>query len=381
MPVVHERPTASRRPAADLVARLCQAAAEHRAHGEERSCLHPRVQAMLAASPLPRAALPAGCGGLEWTAPQIMDAVRAVAAADPSAGWVAAIHAPAGAFLSRAEPALARVLAGAAPVIGGSSVPAGTASPQHDGVRVRGRWPLVSGAPGMTLAALAAPLDGAGGNALRWWLVPRGKLAVEDDWDAFGLRGSASCSVVCDAVVPADHSIRLSDPPLVDAPLFRYPLYGLLAGCIAVVAQGVAERALAAFARLARTAGTRHDPRPLAAQPAAQEAFAAADGRVRAAAGALAAAAADAWSSAAEGEVPVVLRARLRLACCDMAEAAEHACRRLFDAAGSAALHRCHELEGCWRDAVAVSRHALVAGHGRRIAGNAVLASIASADL
>ncbi|MFD8670512.1 hypothetical protein ACFV1U_34675 [Streptomyces microflavus] len=378
MTTVQMRPAPADRTA---VGELARSAAEHREHGERHGTLHRLVWAALEQSVLPRVALPAYCGGLEWPVQQILDAVRQVALADPAAGWVAAIHAPAGAFLARLDPDTARTLAGRSPVIAGSSMPAGTAVPHGDRVRLSGRWPLVTGAPAMTLAALAAPHTTDQGTVTRWWLVPREDLEVEEDWDALGLRGSASHTVTCATSVPAGHSIALTDPPRTDTPLFRYPLYGLMAGCIAAVAQATAERALTAFATLAGGTRTRHTSGTLAQQGHVQSAFARASGRVSAAVALLETATARAWAAALEGEVPPGERALLRSACCQMAEAAEHACRDLFDAAGSAAIHRANGLESCWRDAVVISRHALVAARGRQLVGAFELTSTAAKDL
>ncbi|MFB6884172.1 hypothetical protein ACFCY8_25420 [Streptomyces noursei] len=361
---------------------LCQKAAEHREHGERHGTLHPTVWQAVADSVVPRVAVPAQCAGLQWPVPRILDAVHRVAVADPAAGWVAAIHAPAGAFLSRLDPAIALGIAGPRAVIAGSSLPAGSIEQHQAGVRLSGRWPLVTGAPAMTLAALAAPVHGPDGAATtRWWLVPRRELTIEEDWDALGLRGSASYTVACAADIPFEHGICLTDEPFVDAPLFRYPLYGLMAGSIAAVAQATAERALTAFTTLAARTHTRHAAGTLAEQPTAQAAFARADGRLRAATALLDSATTAAWTSALAGQVPGAERALLRSACCQMAEAAEHVCRELFDAAGTAAVHRASGLEGCWRDAVTISRHALVAHRGRQLAGAYELTTVSAKDL
>ncbi|MET8816071.1 hypothetical protein ABZW47_29210 [Streptomyces sp. NPDC004549] len=364
------------------LAELCRLAAEHREHGERHGTLHPKLWHAVEESVLPRVAVPAQCAGLEWPVPRILDAVHQVAAADPAAGWVTAIHAPAGAFLSRLDPAIALGLAGPRPVIAGSSLPVGSTERHPAGVRLTGRWPLVTGAPAMTLAALAAPVHGTDGTAAtRWWLVPRRHLTIEEDWDALGLRGSASFTVGCDTDVPFEHGICLTEAPRLDAPLFRYPLYGLMAGCIAVVAQATAERSLTAFNQLAARTHTRHEAGTLAQQPTAQAAFARAQGRLRAATALLNSATTAAWNSALAGHVPDAERALLRSACCHMAEAAEHVCRELFDAAGTAAVHRHSALEGCWRDAVTISRHALVAQRGRQLVGAYGLNAAAAKDL
>lgn len=362
------------------VEHLSRTAQLHREFGEQHGTLHPQVWETLTNSPLPRAALPAHCGGLQWDVPQILLAVRTVALADPAAGWVTAIHAPAGAFLSRLDARTAGDLAGPASVLAGSSVPVGRTETEGEGVRLRGRWPLVTGAPAMTLAALAAPADTTSSPSTRWWLVPRSQLAIEEDWDAIGLRGSASYTVACDTLLPPTHSINLTDPPLADGALYRYPLYGLLAGCIAEVARATGEQARDAFTRLVSTT-SRHGMPPLADQPAVHAAFDQADGRLRAATALLDAATDTAWRSALNGHVNAAQRALLRTACCQMAEAAEYACRTLFDAAGAAAIHRSARLEGCWRDALTISRHALVAARGRRLAGAHHLTATTARDL
>ncbi|WP_191094104.1 acyl-CoA dehydrogenase family protein [Nocardia colli] len=364
------------------VAELCAAAQTHREHGERHGTLHPEVWRELAESPLPRAALPTEFGGLEWSAPQLLEAVRKVSAADPAAGWVAAIHGPAGAFLSRLDPSAAQDFADRRLVVGGSSMPVGTAVRHGGRVRLQGRWPLVTGAPAMTLAALAAPTTGPDGvTVTRWWLVPSSVVSIENDWDALGLRGSASYTLGCDTEVPLAHGIDLTGPPAVDAPMFRYPLYALLAGCIAEVARATADRALAAFTELAVGIRTRYGAGPLAEQPIAQAAYARAHGQVRAAVALLDSATTAAWISAQAGPVPTEQVALLRSACCQMVDTAERACRELFDAAGSAAIHRRNGLEGCWRDAVVISRHALVAARGRQLVGAHHLTSRVAKDL
>ncbi|MEU5084836.1 MULTISPECIES: acyl-CoA dehydrogenase family protein [Streptomyces] len=381
--VAHTPPSGTRHTVADDIAGVCEAARTHRAYGEEHSTLHPQVWEALRSSPLPRAALPKHCGGLEWGAPHIVEAVRVVAAADPSAGWAAAIHAPAGAFLARLDPPLAKELcppsetAVAAPVIGGSSVPAGTTAPAGDRMRLQGRWPLVTSAPQLTLAALAARTE----EGTRWWLVPGTELRVEDDWDAVGLRGSASHSVSCDTLVPAGHSVCLTDPARIDGALYRFPLYGLMAACIAAVAEATAERALEAFAALAQTARPRHATGSLAHLPAAQEHYAAASARLSAASAFMREAAGQAWHDAVRGQVENAARARLRAAGAHLAATSAEVCQSVFEAAGAAGLYRSSPLEGCWRDAAVASRHALVAAHGRRLAGAQMLTGSAGGHL
>ncbi|MFD4943591.1 hypothetical protein ACFWNT_13870 [Streptomyces sp. NPDC058409] len=362
---------------------VCKTARDHRDYGEHHSTLHPEVWQALRASPLPAAALPVAFGGLQWPAGQIIDAVRQLALADPSAGWAAAIHAPAGAFTARLDTQTAAELGlgpgKPPPLIAGSSIPAGTAEPDNENVRLRGTWPLVTAAPQMTLAVLAAP--DPGDHATRWWWVAQDNVHVLQDWDAVGLRGSASCSVTCDTLVPRDHTVRLTEPAAFDESLYRFPLYGLMAACIAAVAQATAEQALAAFRELATTATPRHAAATLAHLGPVQETYAHAATRLSAAAAHADSTVETAWKAAQNGTVPGTERAALRAACSHLVQTSATLCQDLFETAGSAALHRRSPLERYWRDSAVAARHALVASRGQQLAGALMLTGTAAKDL
>ncbi|MFE2639530.1 hypothetical protein ACFXKF_33010 [Streptomyces scopuliridis] len=362
---------------------VCKAARDHRDYGERHSTLHPEVWQALRDSPLPAAALPAVFGGLQWPAGQIIDAVRQLALADPSAGWAAAIHAPAGAFTARLDTQTAAELGlgpgKPPPLIAGSSIPAGTAEPDTEHVRLRGTWPLVTSAPQMTLAVLAAP--DPQDHATRWWWVAQDNVDVLQDWDAVGLRGSASCSVTCDSLVPRHHTIRLTEPAAFDEPLYRFPLYGLMSACIAAVAQATAEQALAAFRELATTSTPRQAAATLAHSGPVQETYAHAATRLTAAAAHADSTVETAWKAAQNGTVPGIQRAALRAACSHLVQTAAVVCQDLFETAGSAAVHRRNPLEKYWRDSAVAARHALVASRGRQLAGALMLTGTAAKDL
>lgn len=362
---------------------VCKIAREHRDHGERHSTLHPQVWQALRASPLPAAALPLAFGGLQWPAGQIIAAVRRLALADPSAGWAAAIHAPAGAFTARLDTQTAAELGlgpgKPPPLIAGSSLPAGTAEPAQDHVRLRGTWPLVTSAPQMTLAVLAAP--DPEDHATRWWWVAQDNVHVHPDWDAVGLRGSASCSVTCDTLVPRNHTVRLTEPAAFDEPLYRFPLYGLMAACIAAVAQATAEQTLAAFRELATTATPRHAAATLAHIGPVQEMYAHAATRLSAAAAHTDSTVETAWKAAQNGTVHGTERAALRAACTHLVQTCATVCQDLFQTAGSAAIHRRSPLERYWRDSAVAARHALVASRGRQLAGALMLTGTTAKDL
>ena len=55
-------------------------------------------------------------------------------------------------------------------------------------------------------------------------------LQVLDTWHTLGLRGTGSHDTVADEVfVPADRVFSLFDGPILDRPLYRFPVFGFFA--------------------------------------------------------------------------------------------------------------------------------------------------------
>jgi alkylation response protein AidB-like acyl-CoA dehydrogenase len=372
----------------DQVQAACQAAADHRDHAERSGRLHPRVSDALLECGLDRACLPRAFDGLEMPPPRLLQIVTALSRADAAAGWTAAIHAPAGIFAALLTVPAADTLLDAEKSpgwIGGSSHPAGTADPVSGGYRLNGTWPLVTGAHQLHLAFLAAHIRHGDGRPqeVRWFCVHGKDLEAGEDWDAHGLCGTDSSSItVTDLIVPADHTIDLAaGTPTVDAPLFRFPRFGLLACCLAAVAVGTADHAHRLFVELA----SRHRPRngsgSLAEQTAAQITAAQTAARLGAAHLYLSHTVETTWQAAQAGPVSEAARAELRLAAAEATRAASEITRALYEAAGSAAVFRSTGLERCMRDQAVISRHALLAAPGTQRAGHYLLTATCPKDL
>lgn len=375
-------------PAQDVAA-ACQTAAAHRDHGEQTGELHPAVWDALSQCDLARACLPQALGGLEVAPPHLLEVVTALARADASAGWAAAIHAPAGIFAGLLPEAAAAAVVGDAtgkPVwIGGSSQPGGTAVRVPGGFRLSGSWSLVTGAHRLDVAFLAARLSGPAEESQRvaWLCLRRGDWDVQPDWAAHGLRGTDSATLtVQDVTVVAEHIVDLAaDQTGACTPLSRFPRFGLLACCLAAVAAGTAEHAQQVYGELAGRHQPRHGVGTLADQPAAQITAAACTARLTAARLYLTDAVNTAWQAALTGPVSEALRAALRLAAAETTSAAITVTRDLFEACGSAAVYANAELEGCMRDLAVIGRHALLAAPARQRAGRYLLTSDCAKDL
>ncbi|MFI0742328.1 acyl-CoA dehydrogenase family protein [Streptomyces sp. NPDC021100] len=360
----------------------------HRAYGQEHRRLHPAVWRELQHSGLAGACLPASLGGTPLPVPGLLAAITELAAADASAGWVAAITGPAGLFAALLPHDAARALlsaaaAGQVPFLGGSSHPAGIAeAAPGGGYQLSGRWPLVTGARRLHLCFLAARL-GADGE-VRWCAVPREAVEVEDDWRAHGLQATDSVTVHTRRLhVPAEHLVDLTTnaPTEGDDPLSAFPRYGLMAAALAAAAVGAAHAAVDRFAQVAG----RHRPRGAAGvlgqQGHVHEAAARAQGRLESADTYLTHTATQAWEAAHHGRVDGRLRAALRLAACEAADAARVCAHRLFQASGSAGVYEAGGLAAPMRDLDVMAQHALLGPAAAQRAGRYLLTGDCPKDL
>lgn len=114
-------------------------------------------------------------------------------------------------------------------------------------------------------------------------VLQRSLVHLLDNWDAFGLCGTGSGEFeVRDAFVPLVHSASLFDGPRIQTPLYRFPVFGLLAIAIAAVATGLAREALASFISDASRSAPQASIKPLSSRATVQEAVARGDLRLSA---------------------------------------------------------------------------------------------------
>src|SRR3979411_339791 len=109
-------------------------------------------------------------------------------------------------------------------------------------------------------------------------------LQVLDTWHTLGLRGTGSHDTVADAVfVPADRVFSLFDGPILDRPLYRFPVFGFFALSIAAAALGERRAAIHDPVELACAKKGLGSTRTLAERPAIQAAVATAESALGAA--------------------------------------------------------------------------------------------------
>jgi 3-hydroxy-9,10-secoandrosta-1,3,5(10)-triene-9,17-dione monooxygenase len=317
---------------------------------------------------------PARFGGYEADPRTFLTAVRLIASACGSTGWVSSVVG-----VHPWQLALFP-LAGQQEVWGddrdtrmsSSYAPTGKATLTGGGHRLSGRWSFSSGCDHATWVLLGGivrdgedrPVD------FRTFLVPRSDYRIEDVWDTVGLRGTGSNDILVDDVfVPAHRSLSFTDTSRCvcpgqeanPAPLYRIPFGSLFSYAITTPIIGMATGAYDAHVAYQR-ARVRA---AYAGQKAAEDPFS--QVRVAEASCELDAA----WlqlennmrelmeHAVAGTEIPIPLRLRVRRDQVRGTGRAITAVDKLFENSGGRALASGTAIQRFWRDAHAGRVHAI----------------------
>lgn len=353
-------------------------ARERAAGAEANRSADPDVIRALRDSHLFTMCAPLAVGGSEADPVTTIGAIEAVARGDGSAGWVLMIAAETtGIGGSHLDPVMAaEVYADPGVMVCGALNPVGTASIVDGGVVVRGRWPFASGSQHADWFWAQCVVDGRRGETLEV-LVPRGDYAVDETWNAPGLRGTGSHDVVLsDCFVPAARITRTRHTrPATPNRLDVLPVTSRLAYNKVGVATGITRAAIDHFVELAATRTPRLARGALLRErPRAQLAVAEAEARLGGARGFVFDAVGSLWDTVAGGGRPTTRQTALvRLACSHAVRECAAAVAGLFEAAGTAMSDAAHPLARCFRDVNVVGQHLMVSPHAIDDAGRVLL--------
>ncbi|MBI1187941.1 MAG: hydrolase [Alphaproteobacteria bacterium] len=331
-----------------------------------------------------RMAAPKAYGGLETPPLEMFETIEALAETDASAAWcvmIAATTSVLGAYLPESE--ARSVFADPLSIATGVYAPMGKAELDGDSYVVSGRWKWNSGGQvshwlcgGCVLFENGAPQPGAdGAPSHRMMLFPAHEAEFIDTWRTSGLKGTGSGDMAVARIrVPRGRSVSLvDDAPRVNAPLYAFPVFGLLSIGIAAVASGNARGALDEFAA---AAASKKLPggRTLASRGAVQGAYAGAYAEV-AAARALLLQEIDAAQRAASAgaALDATQRARVRLAATHLTRTAAHNVRVVQDLAGGGSVFLDDPLNRRLVDAQTMTAHMMVAPATMELTGRALL--------
>ncbi len=327
----------------------------------------------LAEAGLFRIAIPRVYHGAECHPSECVRVIEEISRADGSAGWCLMIGAVTAVLAGFLPERAAREIYAADPCVitGGAVAPTGKAIAVDGGYRVTGRWQWGSGTQNCSwIAGGALVIDGqsvrrlGGGDAqIRLMMFSADQTRIFDTWYSSGLRGTGSHDFeVKDAFVPAERAIALGiAPPLVDAPLCRFPLFGMLALGVSAVALGIARRATDELIALATKKKPTWERQTLAQSPRVQADVAHAEAALRSARSFLFDAIDAAWAPAAAGETPSIeLRRDLRLAVANAAWESARSVDLMYNAGGGSSVHAASPLQRCFRDAHTITQHRMV---------------------
>jgi indole-3-acetate monooxygenase len=366
----------------DALSRHASALARNVAATTERERALPQALVdELRATGLMRAGVPTALGGLEASPATTLSAAETIARGDASAGWCVSIAATSS-LLSAYLPAegASEIFGDPRMVAAGVWAPRGRAAIVEGGLRVSGRWPFCSGISHSEWLFAGCLLDdgqaGTAGPSLRVAAFPTAELEILDTWHTSGLRGTGSHDAVADELFVPDHRVLslLDTGPRVDAPLYRFPVFGFFALSIAAAALGNARGAIDDLSELAAGKTGEGSSRVLAERPATQSAVGEAEAALRAARALYYEAIDEAWVAAQRvGPVEERLRLGLRLAATHAVRTSAEVARSMYDLGGGTAIYEDSPLQRRFRDAHTATAHFQVNPATWELAGRVLL--------
>lgn len=356
-------------------------AGELAAETESRHRLADELVARLRDSGLLRAGAPFEVGGLELAPGSALRCAEEIARGDASAGWCVSI-AITSSLLAAYLPAEGRaeLFGDGRRIAAGVWAPRGRARPVDGGVAVSGRWAFCSGITHSDLMFAGCFLENGSSSASERPMpsvaaIGKEDLQIQDTWHTLGLRGTGSHDAVADDVfVPDTRVFSLFDGPVLDRPLYRFPIFGFFALSIAAAALGNAQAAIDDLVALAAGKVGQGSSRTLAERTPTHASVAAAEASLRAARALYYDAIEGAWQ-AAQGDEPVsvALRTDLRLAATHAVRTSAEVARSMYDLGGGTAIYDDSTLQRRFRDAHTATAHFQVNEASRELPGRILL--------
>jgi len=317
---------------------------------------------------------PSRFGGLEADPITFLTAVRHIASACGSTGWVASVlgvHAwQLALFPVQAQDQVWAADSGTR--MSSSYAPTGKAEAVSGGHRLTGRWSFSSGCDYATWVLLGAIVSDADGNPadFRTFLLPASDYVIDDVWDTVGLRGTGSNDVVVSgAFVPEHRSLSFTDvfrcacpgQEANPAPLYRLPYGSLFSYAITTPIIGMAMGAYEAHVAYQRErVRASYVGQKASEDPHSQVRVAEAAAELDSAWLALERNMTELMGLARAGEkIPVPLRLRVRRDQVRGTGQAITAVDRMFENSGGRALRSGTPIQRFWRDAHAGRVHAI----------------------
>ena len=317
---------------------------------------------------------PARFGGIEADPMTFYEAVRMIASACGSTGWVASVVGVHAWQLALFPAAAQDEVWGDDPAtrMSSSYAPTGRARVAEGGYTLTGRWSFSSGCAHASWVLLGGIVTDAEKNPVdfKTFLLPISDYQIDDVWDTVGLRGTGSNDIVVEGVfVPEHRSLSFADvtkcvcpgQELNTAPLYKVPFGSVFSSTITTPIIGMASGAYDAHVAYQRDRiSTAYLGAKTAEDPFAQVRVARAGAEIDAAWLALQHNMTELIAHARAGEpIPMPLRLRIRRDQVLGTERSVRAVDMLFENSGGRALRNGTAIQRFWRDVHAGRAHAI----------------------
>ncbi|MBB3112717.1 alkylation response protein AidB-like acyl-CoA dehydrogenase [Paenibacillus phyllosphaerae] len=188
--------------------------------------------------------LPEEVGGTMTALPEALRIFEQASWINGSFGWAITIGSGGNYFYSCFPASIsAEVFMRKEAVIAGSGHPSGVARKVAGGYVLNGSWKYNSGSPYATTFTTTCTVDDPGKpgeQSILAFVVQPEQVRIEEDWDAFGLRSTAShTTIVTDAFVPEHLAFDVSHSTFHNHPIYRYPFLPFAEASFAAVAIGI----------------------------------------------------------------------------------------------------------------------------------------------
>ncbi len=338
----------------------------------------------LAADGFYRTLVPPALGGMGLSPAVVAEISEVLAMGNASAAWCTFIGSTSQIMFAALESAqLAQVLANPDVITAGVFAPSGTATAGEgpdgaEGYVVNGRWAWASGSHNAEWISGGVQIDSGQSTdsaqpALGRVFFRPEDIVLHDDWYTSGLRGSGSSIFEADDVwLPSDriaYERAILKSPYAAQPLYRMPLFGLLALPIGAIALGMARACIDEVIEVATSKVPQGSRRTLGQRPSLHSAVAVADTEVRAARTLLYAEIGAAWERAQHGLADLEIRRNLRTATTHAMQTSLRVTQSMNSAVGGTAVFEASPLQRHLRDAQTASAHFMVAMPVMELAG------------
>ena len=326
--------------------------------------LPPDLAARMAGKGLFGLYVPRELGGPETDPITAFHVVEEIAQADGSTGWCVFNGTAVSSAVVRISPQAAKEIFGDPPCVlgSGSARAGGTARITDGGYIVSGRWNFLSGIDHSTAIFVACrvmddngPVENDDGSPrMQTVVLPVAKGEVLDTWSTLGMRGTASSDAEFSEVfVPDHHTYARGAPAHYDGPLYSPPQSAIVLGWTLSAANtlGMARGAMNTFADLATDSGTTDSPTLLRDRQHIKIVVGECEAMIDSARRYVLDTVSRMWEAQVSGdpELPE-LSMRARLAITHAIRQSIAVADKLFNAAGTNAIHRSVGLERYFRD-------------------------------